>query len=453
MLNSQKIHKFHLNNKYIVLDINSGAVHLVDEVAYDVLDYYENKDLKEIISELSKKYSKNEIIEAHSEITKIKEDGLLFSENINMNNFNYNNENIVKALCLHVAHDCNLRCKYCFASQGDFKGERLLMPLEVGKKALEFIVNSSGNRKNLEVDFFGGEPLMNFEVVKDLVAYGRELEKNHNKRFRFTITTNGVLLDEDKMEFINENMDNIVLSLDGRKEVNDNMRTTVGGKGSYDIIVPKFIEMADKRGDKDYFVRGTFTSNNLDFTRDALEFYNLGFKKISIEPVVTDPKEEYAIKEEHLDTILNEYEEFSKEYIKIKKMDKDFTFFHFMIDLNQGPCLIKRATGCGAGSEYMAVTPEGDLYPCHQFVGNDDFKLGDVFNGVINSDIREKFKQSNVFSKEECKTCWARFYCSGGCHANAYNTNKDITKPYKIGCEMEKKRIECAISILANLEE
>lgn len=453
MLNSQKIHKFHLNNKYIVLDINSGAVHLVDEVAYDVLDYYENKDLKEIISELSKKYSKNEIIEAHSEITKIKEDGLLFSENINMNNFNYNNENIVKALCLHVAHDCNLRCKYCFASQGDFKGERLLMPLEVGKKALEFIVNSSGNRKNLEVDFFGGEPLMNFEVVKDLVAYGRELEKNHNKRFRFTITTNGVLLDEDKMEFINENMDNIVLSLDGRKEVNDNMRTTVGGKGSYDIIVPKFIEIADKRGDKDYFVRGTFTSNNLDFTRDALEFYNLGFKKISIEPVVTDPKEEYAIKEEHLDTILNEYEEFSKEYIKIKKMDKDFTFFHFMIDLNQGPCLIKRATGCGAGSEYMAVTPEGDLYPCHQFVGNDDFKLGDVFNGVINSDIREKFKQSNVFSKEECKTCWARFYCSGGCHANAYNTNKDITKPYKIGCEMEKKRIECAISILANLEE
>lgn len=453
MLNSQKIHKFHLNNKYIVLDINSGAVHLVDEVAYDVLDYYENKDLKEIISELSKKYCKNEIIEAYSEITKIKEDGLLFSENININNFNYNNENIVKALCLHVAHDCNLRCKYCFASQGDFKGERLLMPLEVGKKALEFIVNSSGNRKNLEVDFFGGEPLMNFEVVKDLVAYGRELEKNHNKRFRFTITTNGVLLDEDKMEFINENMDNIVLSLDGRKEVNDNMRTTVDGEGSYDIIVPKFIEIADKRGDKDYFVRGTFTSNNLDFTRDALEFYNLGFKKISIEPVVTDPKEEYAIKEEHLDTILNEYEEFSKEYIKIKKMDKDFTFFHFMIDLNQGPCLIKRATGCGAGSEYMAVTPEGDLYPCHQFVGNDDFKLGDVFNGVINSDIREKFKQSNVFSKEECKTCWARFYCSGGCHANAYNTNKDITKPYKIGCEMEKKRIECAISILANLEE
>ncbi|MBW4828581.1 MAG: thioether cross-link-forming SCIFF peptide maturase [Clostridiaceae bacterium] len=453
MSNSQKIHKFRLNNKYIVLDINSGAVHLVDEVAYDVLDYYGDKDLKEIISELSKKYSKNEIMEAYSEITDIKEDGLLFSENINMNSFSYNSENIVKALCLHVAHDCNLRCKYCFASQGDFKGERLLMPLEVGKKALEFIVNSSGNRKNLEVDFFGGEPLMNFEVVKELVAYGRELEKSHNKRFRFTITTNGVLLDEDKMAFINENMDNVVLSLDGRKKVNDNMRTTVDGKGSYDIIVPKFIEMADKRGDKDYFVRGTFTSNNLDFTRDALEFYNLGFKKISIEPVVTDPKEEYAIKEEHLDIILNEYEEFSKKYIKIKKMDKGFTFFHFMIDLDQGPCLIKRATGCGAGSEYMAVTPEGDLYPCHQFVGNDDFKLGDVFNGVINSNIIKKFKQSNVFSKEECKTCWARFYCSGGCHANAYNTNKDITKPYKIGCEMEKKRIECAISILANLEK
>ncbi|WP_042682156.1 thioether cross-link-forming SCIFF peptide maturase [Anaerosalibacter massiliensis] len=452
MLYSKKIHKFYFNNKYIVLDINSGAVHLVDKIAYDVLDYYESKDLKEILSILSNEYSQKEIEEAYEEINKIKEEGLLFSEAINIDNFTYNSQNVVKALCLHVAHDCNLRCKYCFASQGDFKGERLMMPLEVGKKALEFIVNSSGNRRNLEVDFFGGEPLMNFELVKELVSYGRKLEKIYNKRFRFTITTNGVLLDEDNMEFINENMDNVVLSLDGRKEVNDNMRKTINGQGSYDTIVPKIINMVRKRGDKDYFVRGTFTGNNLDFTQDILEFYNLGFKKVSIEPVVTDPKEEYAIKEEDLDKILKEYEKFSKEYIKIKKVDKDFTFFHFMINLNQGPCVIKRATGCGAGSEYMAVTPEGDLYPCHQFVGNEDFKLGDVYEGVKNSDIRQKFKQANVFSKEECKNCWARFYCSGGCHANAFNANKDITKPYKIGCEMEKKRIECAISILANLE-
>ncbi|MCR2042526.1 thioether cross-link-forming SCIFF peptide maturase [Anaerosalibacter massiliensis] len=452
MLYSKKIHKFYLNNKYIVLDINSGAVHLVDKIAYDVLDYYESKDLKEILSILSNEYSQKEIEEAYEEINKIKEEGLLFSEAINIDNFTYNSQNVVKALCLHVAHDCNLRCKYCFASQGDFKGERLMMPLEVGKKALEFIVNSSGNRRNLEVDFFGGEPLMNFELVKELVSYGRKLEKIYNKRFRFTITTNGVLLDEDNMEFINENMDNVVLSLDGRKEVNDNMRKTINGQGSYDTIVPKIINMVRKRGDKDYFVRGTFTGNNLDFTQDILEFYNLGFKKVSIEPVVTDPKEEYAIKEEDLDKILKEYEKFSKEYIKIKKVDRDFTFFHFMINLNQGPCVIKRATGCGAGSEYMAVTPEGDLYPCHQFVGNEDFKLGDVYEGVKNSDIRQKFKQANVFSKEECKNCWARFYCSGGCHANAFNANKDITKPYKIGCEMEKKRIECAISILANLE-
>lgn len=452
MLYSKKIHKFYFNNKYIVLDINSGAVHLVDKIAYDVLDYYESKDLKEILSILSNEYSQKEIEEAYEEINKIKEEGFLFSEAINIDNFTYNSQNVVKALCLHVAHDCNLRCKYCFASQGDFKGERLMMPLEVGKKALEFIVNSSGNRRNLEVDFFGGEPLMNFELVKELVSYGRKLEKIYNKRFRFTITTNGVLLDEDNMEFINENMDNVVLSLDGRKEVNDNMRKTINGQGSYDTIVPKIISMVRKRGDKDYFVRGTFTGNNLDFTQDILEFYNLGFKKVSIEPVVTDPKEEYAIKEKDLDKILKEYEKFSKEYIKIKKVDKDFTFFHFMIDLNQGPCVIKRATGCGAGSEYMAVTPEGDLYPCHQFVGNEDFKLGDVYEGVKNSDIRQKFKQANVFSKEECKNCWARFYCSGGCHANAFNANKDITKPYKIGCEMEKKRIECAISILANLE-
>lgn len=452
MLNTKKIHKFNLNNKNIVLDINSGAVHIVDDIVYEIIDCYEDTSLENTVELFKGRYSEDDISEAYKEIQLLEKEGLLFTEDMNLSNINYNSQNIVKAMCLHVAHDCNLRCKYCFASQGDFNGERLLMSLEVGKKALDFIATHSGNRRNLEVDFFGGEPLMNFEVVKELVKYGRQIEKTYNKHFRFTITTNGVLLDDEKMKFINENMDNVVLSLDGRKEVNDRMRETVSGGGSYDVIVPKFIQMASLRKDKDYFIRGTFTRNNLDFTEDALEFYNLGFKKISIEPVVADPKEDYAIKEEDLEIILKEYERFSREYIQIKKKDKNFTFFHFMIDLNQGPCIIKRAVGCGAGSEYMAVTPEGDLYPCHQFVGNEDFKLGNVFDGILNNAIRDTFKKANVLNKEECSNCWARFYCSGGCHANAYNTNKDILKPYKIGCEMEKKRIECAISILANLD-
>jgi uncharacterized protein len=453
MTSSERIHKYILNNKNIVLDINSGAVHLVDDVVYHILDSYEENTLEEIIDLLKDKYEKNDIIEAYEEIKLLEEEGVLYSEEPNISNLNYNEENIVKALCLHVAHDCNLRCSYCFASQGDFKGDRSLMSLDVGKRALEFLVENSGNRRNLEVDFFGGEPLMNFDVVKELVKYGRGLEEKHNKHFRFTITTNGVLLDEDKIDFINENMDNVVLSLDGRKEINDNMRKTISGEGSYDIILPKFKEMVDKRGDKEYYVRGTFTSYNLDFSNDALDFYDKGFKKISIEPVVTSPEMDYALREEHIAPVLKEYEKFSKEYIDIKKKDKNFLFFHFMIDLKQGPCLIKRAVGCGAGSEYMAVTPEGDLYPCHQFVGDEDFKIGNVFEGISNTKIRERFKKANVYNKSQCRNCWARFYCSGGCHANAYNYHKDIMQPYEIGCEMEKKRIECAISILANLEE
>ncbi len=327
------------------------------------------------------------------------------------------------------------------------------MSLEVGKKALDYLVKHSGARRNLEVDFFGGEPLMNFNLVKELVQYGRSLEQEYNKNFRFTITTNGVLLDDEKIDYINENMSNVVLSLDGRKEVNDNMRKTISGEGSYDIILPKFKKMVEKRGDKDYYIRGTFTSNNIDFSKDALDFYNNGFKKISIEPVVTSEEMDYALREEHLQLVLDEYEKFSKEYINIKKMDKDFYFFHFMIDLKQGPCIIKRAVGCGAGSEYMAVTPEGDLYPCHQFVGEEGFKIGTVFDGVENTSLREKFKKANVYNKEECRECWARFYCSGGCHANSYHAHKDLSKAYKLGCEMEKKRIECAISILANLDD
>lgn len=451
MSDNKKIHKFSLNDRNIVLDINSGAVHVVDDIVYDMLDFYEKYTKEEILDKLSSKYSKKDLDEAYEEIIELKREGMLFSDEIDMGNIKYNEQNVVKALCLHVAHDCNLRCKYCFASQGDFKGERLLMPLEVGKKALEFISTNSGKRKNLEVDFFGGEPLMNFDVVKELVSYGRTLEKKYNKNFRFTITTNGVLLDEDKMDFINENMSNVVLSLDGRKKINDYMRKTVNDQGSYDIIVPKMKKMVEKRKDKDYYIRGTFTKYNKDFSEDIMEYYNLGFKKVSMEPVVASPKEDYALMEEDLEEVLREYEKFSKEYIDIKKKDKDFMFFHFMIDLNQGPCIIKRTVGCGAGSEYMAVTPEGDLYPCHQFVGNEDFKMGNVFTGIKNTTIRDEFKKANVLTKEECSGCWARYYCSGGCHANAYNFNKDIKKPYKIGCEMEKKRIECAISILANM--
>ncbi|NLW22736.1 MAG: thioether cross-link-forming SCIFF peptide maturase [Tissierellia bacterium] len=453
MAKEGRIHKYILNDKNIVLDINTGAVHLVDDVVYNILDYYVDSTVDEIVELLKNKYEEKVIRQAYYEIKTLEEEGLLYSEGIKVEDVKYNEANIVKALCLHVAHDCNLRCKYCFASQGDFKGDRSLMSLEVGKRALDFLVENSGNRRNLEVDFFGGEPLMNFELVKELVYYGRRLEKENNKHFRFTITTNGVLLDDEKIDFINEHMDNVVLSLDGRKEINDNMRKTISGEGSYDIILPKIKNMVEKRGDKDYYIRGTFTRYNMDFSKDALDFYEHGFKKISIEPVVTSPDKDYALREEDLEIILKEYEDFSKEYIKIKKRDKDFLFFHFMIDLNQGPCLVKRVVGCGAGSEYMAVTPEGDLYPCHQFVGDEKFKMGNVFEGIINTQIREEFKKANVYNKEECSTCWARFYCSGGCHANAYNFHQDIKKPYKIGCEMEKKRIECAISILANIND
>lgn len=451
MLEAEKIHKFYLNDNYIVLDVNSGGVHVVDKLVYDILDLYENNSLAKIAEALKNEYKEEEVAEAYNEITILVDEEVLFSEEDDIN-FNYNSENIVKAMCLHVAHDCNLKCNYCFASQGDFKGDRSLMSLEVGKGALEYLVENSGNRRNLEVDFFGGEPLMNFELVKDLVAYGRELEKHNDKNFRFTITTNGILLDDDKIDFINENMDNVVLSLDGRKEINDNMRQTISGEGSYDIILPKLKKMVEKRGDKDYYIRGTFTNKNIDFSKDALDFYKQGFKKISIEPVVTDPNMDYALREEHKDAILDEYEKFSKDYIDIKKKDEDFYFFHFMIDLSQGPCIVKRSVGCGAGSEYLAVTPEGDLYPCHQFVGEKEFLLGNVKDGVSNTDLRDEFKNSNVYTKEECRRCWARFYCSGGCHANAYYSHGNIIEPYRLGCEVEKKRIECSISILANLE-
>lgn len=447
------IHKFFLNDNYFVLDVNSGSVHLIDEITYEILDHYKNKSIDIIKDLLKDKYGQEDIVQVIHEINTLEENGLLFSEDIDISNFKYNEENIIKAMCLHIAHDCNLKCRYCFASQGNFKGERSLMSFEVGKKALKFLAESSGNRRNLEVDFFGGEPLMNFEVVKELVYYGRSIEKEYNKNFRFTITTNGVLLDDDKIDFINEYMDNVVLSIDGRKQINDYMRMTVSGEGSYDIILPKLKKMVDKRKDKDYYIRGTFTNKNLDFSKDAMDFYNNGFKKISIEPVVTPAEMDYALREEHLEDVLKEYEEFSRQYIDIKKVDKDFLFFHFMIDLEQGPCIIKRAVGCGAGSEYIAVTPEGEIYPCHQFVGEKEFLLGNLTTGIENMELRDVFKKANVYSKEECRSCWARFYCSGGCHANSHYANNDLNKPFRLACEMEKKRIECAISILAKIND
>lgn len=443
------IHKFYLNEKYIVVDVNSGSVHVVDQIVYDILDYYLNYGIDEIIDKLNSRYSTEMILNAYEEIKLLEEEELIFSKDFNTS-IEYNKDNVIKAMCLHVAHDCNLKCRYCFASQGNFKGQRKLMDLETGMKALDFLVENSGNRRNLEVDFFGGEPLMNFEVVKDLVSYGRKLEEKSNKHFRFTITTNALLLNDENMNFINENMDNVVLSLDGRKAVNDYMRMTLNDGGSYDIIVPKIKEMIERRKDKDYYVRGTFTSKNLDFSQDCLEYYNHGFKNISIEPVVTNPNEDYAIREEHIERILKEYEDFSKKYMELKKNDPEFLFFHFMIDLNQGPCAVKKSVGCGAGSEYIAVTPEGDIYPCHQFVGEEEFKMGTLESGIINTDLREKFKKANVNTKDKCKTCWAKFYCSGGCHANAYYSNNDILKPHDLSCEMEKKRLECALSILAN---
>lgn len=449
------IHKFSMDGYNIVLDVNGGGVHVLDEVAYDLVDLFEEKSKEEIIDTLSKDYTREQIEEAYEEIESLKEEGLLFTEDTYQEHPSFvNRKKVVKALCLHVSHDCNLKCKYCFASQGDFGGEKEMMSFEVGKKAIDYLIANSGNRRNLEIDFFGGEPLMNFDVVKELVAYGRKVEKENGKNIRFTITTNGVLLDDDKIDYINEHMHNVVLSLDGRKEINDNMRPTVNDKGSYDVIMPKFKKLVDKRPkDKYYYIRGTFTRDNLDFSEDVLHFANEGFKLTSVEPVVGDESNPYALREEDMDKVFAEYEKLAKQYAKRKLDGEDFTFFHFVVDLNQGPCVIKRITGCGAGNEYLAVTPNGDIYPCHQFVGNDDFKLANILDDevIIPQEISNMFRDAHVYSKEDCKTCWNKFYCSGGCHANAINFNDDIKKPYELGCEMQKKRTECSIMIQAKL--
>lgn len=458
------IHQYKNNDYNIVLDVNSGMIHVVDDLIYDIIELFEDNDTDTIVSAMMEKYSKpenaaklegpidiNDVIEAIEEIEELKKQGALFSEDIYeeyITDFK-KRQTVVKALCLHIAHDCNLACKYCFAEEGEYKGHRELMSFEVGKRALDFLIENSGSRRNLEVDFFGGEPLMNWQVVKDLVAYGREQEKIYNKKFRFTLTTNGVLLNDDIMEFANKEMANVVLSIDGRKEVNDQMRPSRNGKGSYDLIVPKFEKVAESRNQTNYYVRGTFTRNNLDFSKDVLHLADLGFKQISVEPVVSLPEEPYAIREEDLPQIYEEYDKLAKEMIKRKKEGKGFNFFHFMIDLTGGPCVAKRLSGCGSGTEYLAVTPWGDLYPCHQFVGEDEYLLGNVFEGIKNTTSCDEFKLCNVYAKDKCRDCFARFYCSGGCAANSYKFHGKIDDVYDIGCDLQRKRVECAIMIKA----
>ena len=449
------LHKFSMNGINVLMDIYSGAVHAVDDVAYDIADLYPEMNADELAEKFADKYSREQIDEAVEELKELKDAGMLYTEDEYEGVLEQvkNRAPVVKALCLHVAHDCNLKCRYCFAEEGEYHGKRSLMSAEVGKKAIDFIIANSGKRRNLEVDFFGGEPLMNFDVVKEIVEYGREQEKLHDKNFRFTITTNGILLDDEKQKYINENMHNVVLSLDGRKEVNDYMRPRAGGQGSYDIIVPKFQKLAESRNQTDYYLRGTFTHNNLDFSKDVFHIADdLGFKQVSVEPVVAEAAESYAITEDDLDTIFEEYEKLAEQlYIRHKTGEKDFNFFHFMVDLTGGPCIAKRLSGCGSGTEYLAVTPEGDLYPCHQFVGQEEYKIGSVYTGIENTAIREEFANCNVYTKPDCKKCWAKFYCSGGCMANACHYAGDIMGTYEIGCKLQRKRIECAIMIKAKL--
>ena len=454
------VHQYRSNGYNIVLDVDSGSVHVVDDLVYDIIDTVKQDPScsdESVVEAYSGQYPENDVREALEEVRSLQKQGQLFAEDIYHGavlDFR-KRQTVVKALCLHIAHDCNLACQYCFAEEGEYHGRRALMSFEVGKKALDFLVANSGNRRNLEVDFFGGEPLMNFQVVKDLVAYGRELEKTADKHFRFTITTNGVLLNDEIMEFCNAQMDNVVMSLDGRKEVHDRMRPSRNGKGSYDLIVPKFQKFAAQRKalGKQYYIRGTFTHYNLDFAQDVLHFADLGFDQLSMEPVVAPADAPYAIRPEDIPVICEQYDVLAREMLKREKEGRGFTFFHFMIDLSGGPCVYKRLSGCGSGTEYLAVTPWGDLYPCHQFVGNEEFLLGNVDEGIVREDIVETFKCCNVYSREECTKCFARYYCSGGCAANSYNFHGRIDDVYEIGCELERKRVESAIMIKAALAD
>ena len=449
------VHQYKSNGYNIVLDTCAGSGHAVDEVAYDVIALYKEKSKEEIVRELLAKYADRPDVTAEdleqclADVAELEAQGKLWAPDQYENlAFDFKNRNtVIKALCLHVAHTWNLNCSYCFAAQGRYQGERALMSFEVGKRAMDFLIENSGTRRNLEVDFFGGEPLMNWDMVKKLVAYCREQEKIHNKNFRFTLTTNGMLIDDDVIEFANKEMSNVVLSLDGRKEVHDRLRVDYAGRGSYDTIVPKFQKFVEARGDKSYYIRGTYTHNNVDLTKDIFHMADLGFKELSMEPVVSKPDDPCALTAEDLPILKEQYEILAKEMLKRDREGRGFTFYHYMIDLTGGPCIYKRISGCGSGTEYMAVTPWGDLYPCHQFVGDPKYKMGDIWQGVTNTAVRDEFKHCNAYARPECKDCWAKLYCSGGCAANAYHATGSIRGVYEYGCELFKKRIECAIMI------
>ena len=451
------IHQYRLNGYNIVLDINSGGVHVTDDVTYDLIALL-TPPLHpicppEVIKQLESQYDKKEILGAYDDIYTLYENDTLFSEDEYEQFSDMMVSSPVKAMCLHVAHDCNLRCSYCFASTGDFGEGRKLLDADTGKKAIDFLLTQSKGRKNLELDFFGGEPLMNFEVVKEIVAYARSKEKEYNKNFRFTITTNGMLLNDDIIDYINREMSNIVLSIDGRKAVNDRVRVRCDKTGSYDKIVPNYQKLVAKRGQDQYYVRGTFTKYNLDFAKDVMHLNDIGFDQVSVEPVVADPQQPYALTESDLPQIFDEYENLAKQLIEKKKNGKGFNFFHFMLDLDQGPCAIKRLRGCGCGNEYVAVTPDGDIYPCHQFVGMEEWKMGSVLDDTFDLKRKDYFAKANIYGKEDCKNCWAKFYCSGGCNANNLQYAGDVLKPHKLSCELEKKRLECAIMIKAAMAD
>ena len=456
------VHQYKLNGCNMVLDTCSGSVHVVDEVAYDMIEKFQTETREQIIAEMLQKYGhRPDVTEADlnqcmDDIQSLVDAGKLYTPDTfadKAGTFKARSGNVIKALCLHVAHTCNLNCSYCFASQGKYHGDRALMSFEVGKRALDFLMENSGTRRNLEVDFFGGEPLMNWQVVKDLVAYARSVEQEKGKNFRFTLTTNGVLIDDDVIDFCNKEMSNVVLSLDGRKEIHDATRVDYAGNGSYDKIVPKFQKLVEARGGKGYYMRGTFTHRNPDFTKDVFHMADLGFTELSMEPVVCAPDDPMALTPEDLEIVKEQYEILAKEMLKRQKEGRPFTFYHYMIDLTQGPCIYKRISGCGSGTEYMAVTPWGDLYPCHQFVGEEKYKLGDIWNGVTNDALREEFRSCNAYARPECADCWAKLYCSGGCAANAYHASGSIRGVYGPGCELFKKRIECAIMMKAAQEQ
>ena len=447
------IHQYQSGGKYIVMDIASGSIHEVDEVTYDMVALYPEADRESVISETAKKHpeaSTEELAEIYDELTELKKEGALFAEDTfapMAGELKARTSGVVKALCLHVAHTCNLNCSYCFASQGRFHGERALMSFETGRRAIDFLIENSGSRRNLEVDFFGGEPLMNWDVVKKIVEYARSVEKEHGKKFRFTLTTNGMLLNDEVIEYANREMHNVVLSLDGRREIHDRFRRDYAGRGSFDVIVPKFQRLVAARGGKGYYIRGTFTHANPDFLEDIKVMLDLGFNELSMEPVVCAPGDPMALTEEDFPIVCEQYEKLAELMLERRKEGRPFTFYHYMIDLEDGPCIYKRISGCGSGTEYMAVTPWGDLYPCHQFVGEERFRLGDIWNGVDNAAVQGEFAGCNVYAREECRDCWARLYCAGGCAANAYHATGSVRGVYEYGCRLFRKRLECAIML------